>query len=137
MRALIFSVSAGGGHSRAAEAIKDYIYLYDPDSEVKIIDTLKYINPIIDKVIIGSYLKTIKVTPSLFGKLYDYSETDFGLATISSKINEILTYRLLPLINDFEPDILIATHPFPTEMLSILKIKQLYIIKKAFYNFYW
>ncbi|PRR80409.1 Processive diacylglycerol beta-glucosyltransferase [Clostridium liquoris] len=123
MRALIFSVSAGGGHSRAAEAIKDYIYLYDPDSEVKIIDTLKYINPIIDKVIIGSYLKTIKVTPSLFGKLYDYSETDFGLATISSKINEILTYRLLPLINDFEPDILIATHPFPTEMLSILKIK--------------
>lgn len=67
MRTLIFSVSAGGGHSRAAEAIKDYIYLHDPKSNVKIIDTLKYINPIIDKVIIGSYLKTIKVTPSLFG----------------------------------------------------------------------
>lgn len=123
MRTLIFSVSAGGGHGRAAEAIKDYICLYNPNSDVKIIDTLKYINPIIDKVIIGSYLKTIKVTPSLFGKLYDYSETDYGLATISAKINEILTYRLLPLINDFKPDILIATHPFPTEMLSILKIK--------------
>lgn len=34
-----------------------------------------------------------------------------------------MTYRLLPLINDFNPDVLIATHPFPTEMLSILKIK--------------
>ncbi|WP_034868154.1 MGDG synthase family glycosyltransferase [Clostridium lundense] len=123
MKALIFSVSAGGGHSRAAEALKDYIYLYNPNSDVKIIDTLRYINPIIDKVIIGSYLKTIKVTPSLFGKLYDYSETDYGLATISSKFNEIMTYRLLPLIKEFKPDILIATHPFPTEMLSILKIK--------------
>ncbi|WP_125153327.1 MGDG synthase family glycosyltransferase [Clostridium rectalis] len=123
MKALIFSVSAGGGHGRAAEAVKDYIDIYSPGSCVKIIDTLKYINPIIDKVIIGSYLKTIKITPSLFGKLYDYSETDYGLATISSKFNEIMTYRLLPLINEFDPDILIATHPFPTEMLSILKIK--------------
>ena len=34
-----------------------------------------------------------------------------------------MTYRLLPLIKDFNRDIFIATHPFPTEMLSILKSK--------------
>ncbi|NOH16570.1 MGDG synthase family glycosyltransferase [Clostridium cochlearium] len=123
MKVLIFSVSAGGGHSKAAEALKEYIDLYSPDSTVKVIDTLKYINPIIDKVIIGSYLKTIKITPSLFGKLYDYTESDYGLSIISAKFNEIMTYRLLPLIKDFNPDIFIATHPFPTEMLSILKSK--------------
>ncbi|OFI06185.1 processive diacylglycerol beta-glucosyltransferase [Clostridium acetireducens DSM 10703] len=123
MRVLILSVSAGGGHSHAAEAIKSYIKIYDKNSQVKIIDTLKYINPIIDKVVIGGYLKTIKITPSLFGKLYNYSENDFALSSLSAKINEMLAYKLLPLIKKFKPEILITTHPFTTEMLSILKRK--------------
>ena len=123
MKVLILSISAGGGHGNAAEAIKSYIALKAPKSEVKIIDTIKYINPIIDKVVIGSYLKSLKVTPSLFGKLYDYSENDYGIATLSNKINEAMTYKLLPLIEDFSPEIIFCTHPFPIEMMSILKGK--------------
>ncbi len=124
MRVLILSVSAGGGHGHAAEALKEYINLKFPISEIRIIDTLKYINPIIDKVVIGSYLKTIKITPSLYGKLYTHSEGDYGITnTISAKFNEIMTYKLLPLIDEFKPDVLICTHPFPTEMVSIMKIK--------------
>ncbi|MDF2883468.1 MAG: UDP-N-acetylglucosamine--LPS N-acetylglucosamine transferase [Clostridiaceae bacterium] len=123
MKALILSVSAGGGHTGAAEAIKKYILLNEPESEIKVIDTLRYINPIIDKVVIGSYLKSLKVTPSLFGKLYDYSENDFGIATLSNKINEVMTFKLLPLIEEFSPEIIFCTHPFPIEMMSILKGK--------------
>ncbi|MBE6066329.1 MAG: UDP-N-acetylglucosamine--LPS N-acetylglucosamine transferase [Clostridium lundense] len=123
MKALIFSVSAGGGHKRAAEAVKSYIDIYDNNSEVKIIDTIRYINPLIDKVVIGGYLKTIKLSPNLFGKLYDYSESDYGIANLSAKINEILTYKLIPLIDEFKPDILISTHAFTTEMISIIKMK--------------
>ncbi|WP_446898285.1 MGDG synthase family glycosyltransferase [Clostridium sp. LBM24168] len=124
MKVLIFSVSAGGGHVQAAEAIKDYIKLEDISSEVSIIDTLKYINPIIDKVIIGSYLKALKVTPSLYGKLYSYSEgTDPIAITLASKLMEALACKLIPLIDDFNADILISTHSFTTEMLSVLKSK--------------
>lgn len=124
MKVLILSVSAGGGHGHAAEAIKEYINFKDSMSEVRIIDTLKYINPIIDKVVIGSYLKTIKVTPALYGKLYTHSEGEYTIAsTISSKLIEIMTHKLLPLLKDFNPDILICTHPFSTEMVSIMKSK--------------
>lgn len=124
MKVLILSVSAGGGHGHAAEAIKDYITLKDSMSEVRIVDTLKYINPIINKVVIGSYLKTIKVTPALYGKLYTHSEGEYTIAsTISSKLIEIMTHKLLPLLEDFSPDILICTHPFSTEMVSIMKSK--------------
>lgn len=124
MKVLIFSVSAGGGHGHAAEAIKNYIKLENSNSEIKIIDTLKYINPVIDKVVIGSYLKALKVTPSLYGKLYSYSEGSDPIAvTLASKLIEALTSKLLPLINDFNADILISTHSFTTEMLSVLKIK--------------
>ena len=38
MKVIIFSVSAGGGHGHAAEAIKSYILENEPDSEVEIID---------------------------------------------------------------------------------------------------
>lgn len=124
MKVLILSISAGGGHGHAAQAIKDYINLKDSASEVRIIDTLKHINPIIDKVVIGSYLKTLKVTPSLYGKLYTHSEGDYTIAsTISSKLIGIMTHKLLPLIEEFSPDILICTHPFSTEMVSVMKSK--------------
>lgn len=124
MKVLILSVSAGGGHGHAADAIRDYIKLNDSSSDVKIVDTLKYINPIIDKVVIGSYLKTIKITPSLYGKLYSHSEGDYGLATtISSKFIEIMAYKLLPLLDEYNPDVLICTHSFSTEMISVMKSK--------------
>lgn len=123
MRALILSVAAGGGHANAAEAVKSFLQMDDSHSEVKIIDTLKYINPMIDKVVIGSYLKTLKVTPALFGKLYYYAESDYGISSVSTKFNEIMASKLLPLIEEFQPQIVVCTHPFPTEMLSIMKTK--------------
>lgn len=123
MRTLILSVAAGGGHANAAEAIRSCIHVNSPHSEIRVIDTLKYINPMIDKVVIGSYLKTLKITPALFGKLYYYAESDYGISSVSAKINEIMASKLLPLIEEFQPQIIVCTHPFPTEMLSIMKIK--------------
>lgn len=125
MRILILSVSAGGGHGHAAEALRNYIESEVPNSDIKIIDTLKYINPIIDKVVIGSYLKSLKITPALYGKIYTYSEGDYNkiASTISSKFNKIMTYKLAPLVSEFNPDMIISTHPFPTEMDSIMKEK--------------
>lgn len=124
MKVLIFSVSAGGGHTHAAEAIEKYVLLNNPASEVKIIDTIKYINPILDKVVIGSYLKSLKFNPALFGKLYNFAENYDSLSNVSNKIIEMVIHRLIPLIQSFNPSIIIATHPFSAEMLSILKIKQ-------------
>ncbi|MDP4143465.1 MAG: glycosyltransferase [Bacillota bacterium] len=125
MRALILSVSAGGGHGNAAQAVKNYILKHEPHSHIDIIDVIRYINPILDKVIIGSYLKTIKITPSLYGKIYKhtYKDSDDSFSTVSSKFNEILSSRLLPAIQKSKPDVIICTHFFPTEMISVLKLK--------------
>jgi processive 1,2-diacylglycerol beta-glucosyltransferase len=123
MRTLILSVSAGGGHVNAAEAIESYIKLNNPENEVMLVDTIKYINPFLDKVVIGSYLKSLKFSPSLFGKLYDLAETGDSIASFSSKVNEIIIHKLIPLIENFAPDVIVTTHPFSTEMISILKGK--------------
>lgn len=125
MDTLILSVSAGGGHVHAAEAIKEYILIDDNASKVKIVDTLKYINPLIDRMVIGSYLKTIKISPYLFGKLYNYAEKDEGIANFSNKFNELLADKILKMIKEFNPKLIITTHPFPSEMVTILKRKGL------------
>ena len=124
MRTLILSISAGGGHVNAAEAMECYLKQNNPENEVMLVDTIKYINPFLDKVVIGSYLKSLKYSPYIFGKLYDLAETGDGIANFSSKINEIIIHKLIPLIESFAPDIIITTHPFSTEMISILKGKR-------------
>lgn len=121
MRALILSVSAGGGHIHASLALKNYILKFEPNSDIEILDTIKYINPFLNTLLIGGYLKTIKITPALFGKLYKFTEKDDGITSVTNKLNEIMSYKLLPTIQEYKPDIIICTHPFPTEMVSILK----------------
>ncbi|MCR3758357.1 MGDG synthase family glycosyltransferase [Clostridium felsineum] len=124
MKFLILSVSAGGGHIHAAYALKKYITQYEEGSQVELLDTIKYLNPFLDKVLIGGYLKTLKVSPALFGKLYNFTEKDDNLASLSNKLNEFMAYKLIPIIESFNPDVIICTHPFPTEMVSILKSKE-------------
>lgn len=125
MNILIFSISAGGGHQNAAEAIKECAILNDKNSKVEIIDTLKYINPLIDKLVIGSYLNSIKINPYWYKKLYYQSEDDDTISSISAKFNEVMSERIISLIKDFNADVIVATHPFPEEMLSILKGKKM------------
>lgn len=109
---------------QASLALKNYIMQFEPTSYIEVLDTIKYINPLLDKLIIGSYLQTVKMTPSIFGKIYKFTEKDDGLSSVTNKFNEIMADKLLPIIDDYKPDIIICTHPFPTQMVSILKQKE-------------
>lgn len=123
MRVLCLTVSAGSGHIKAAEAIEKYFSNHYNDIEFETIDTLKYINPIVDKLVIGGYLQSLKKTPSIYGKIYKFADSEDTLSNISSIINQILSIKLKGLIEDYKPDVILCTHPFPLEMVSKLKKK--------------
>lgn len=123
LKILALTVSAGNGHNKAAESIKEYLMNNYKDADVEIFDTLKYINPVLDKVVVGSYLKSVKNTPALYGKLYEYAENDDTVSNLSGFLNDILSVKLRGLISRKNPDVVYCTHPFPVEMLSILKRK--------------
>ncbi|QCX33411.1 UDP-N-acetylglucosamine--LPS N-acetylglucosamine transferase [Caloramator sp. E03] len=123
MKVLALSVSAGTGHFKAAKAIKNYFESNYKNVEMNIIDTLKYINPLINKIVIGSYLKSIKVTPKIYAKLYEHADEDETISSFSEIANHILSIKIKNLILDTNPDIILCTHPFPLEMVSILKRK--------------
>jgi processive 1,2-diacylglycerol beta-glucosyltransferase len=121
MNILFLSVSAGGGHMKAAEALKSYIEEKYPESRTMVLDSLKYINPILDKLIIGSYINTLKTTPKIYGKLYEIAETGDNLSEVSQNVNKILSYKIKRLIREFIPDLVVCTHPFPLQMATNLK----------------
>lgn len=122
MKTLILSVSAGQGHNVAAQAISDYIISQDSTSEVRIVDTLKYISPMLDKVLIGSYLSALQVYPKAFTYLYSiFNKKDDSVLSLVEKLEEAISWRILPLIREMMPDVIISTHPFTTQMLSVLK----------------
>lgn len=123
MKALILSVSTGGGHGRAAEAIKESILINEPLSEVRIIDTIRYISPFLDKLVVGTYLKSIRHYPSFFKYLYKHSDEEGRFIKSSTIGNDYITKQLYPTIVEFQPDIIIATHAFTAQMLSILRKK--------------
>lgn len=123
MNILFLAVSAGGGHLRAAEAIQEYMEANYRKSKSRIIDAYKYVSPIIDKVVIGGYLKTLKNSPKLWGKLYEMAEKGENVNDLSKTLNKILSFKIKRLIKELNPDVVICTHPFPLQMACNLKKK--------------
>ena len=125
MNILILSASTGGGHMRASRAIENYMSEHDESANVKIVDSLLYINPILNKTVTSGYVYLATKTPKIYGKLYELTNKEDRWISFVSRLNYLFANKLLPLIDEFKPDVIITTHPFPTEMVSILKSKEL------------
>lgn len=124
MNILILSASTGGGHMRASRAIEGYMHAQDKNINVEIVDSLQYINPILNKTVTNGYVYLATKTPKLYGKLYDLTNKERKLTNFVNRLNYIFAHKLIPLIDEFKPDVIITTHPFPTEMVSRIKHKK-------------
>ena len=122
---IILSASTGGGHNKAAMAIKNEIEEHNINGEkieCEIIDSLKLVNIVVDKVISKGYEKSAMYTPKAYGKAYKLSETHLMSHTFNdSPLISIMARKLKKLIINHNPDLIIGTHPFPMMALSNLK----------------
>ncbi len=119
---LIFYGSYGGGHLSAAKSIANHLKLTSPEIEIEMVDCIEYINKYLNKVSTEAYKELAKKAPWLWKKVYNDSKTG-SLAHISTTTNRLMSYKLNLLIQEFEPDLIISTHPFSTQMCTILKNK--------------
>lgn len=123
MKILILSAATGGGHLRASRALQTYILENTQGNEVVIADALKEVNAILDKTCCDGYHFMATKAPRIFGRLYRATNTDTPLYSLVSRFNGAVGVRLLPLLAEEKPDVIISTHPFATEMVSHLKGK--------------
>ena len=121
-KVLILYASYGGGHLSAAKSIQKYIEEHYQDVEVSNIDCMKYISNALEKLTTGAYREMAKKMPELWGKVYSNSQKG-ALGHLSSRANKFMAIKLKNLILHENPDIVISTHPFSSQMVSYLKRK--------------
>ncbi len=122
MKILIFYASYGGGHLHAAQSIYDYIDANYTNMNIELIDCMKYVNKTIEKITTTAYQEMAKKAPWAWGRIYSDSQKG-PLAHISSRSNKIMAIKLLRLLREKNPDLIISTHPFGSQMCSYLKRK--------------
>ncbi len=123
MNVLIFSVSIGNGHDQVAHTLRNEFIRQNNSSRVKIINTISYISPILDKVILDGYLNILKFYPKAWGKLYEKTNRLDPIIDINDIANRLMTGRLRKTTLSFDPDVIICTHSFPAAIISSLRHK--------------
>ena len=119
---LIFYGSYGGGHLSAARSIKDYIEKNYSDYEIKLVDCVEYVNKLLNKLTTKAYTDFSKNARWIWKHLY-YDSEKGSLSRISNSINRLMAIKLNKLIQEYNPDLIISTHPFSSQMCAILKKK--------------
>jgi len=122
---LIFSVSIGSGHDQVAQTLRNEFIRADAKCRVKIVNTIKFISPILDKVMLDSYLNILKFYPRAWGKIYEKTNKLNPIIDINDITNRLMTSKLHKSINSFIPDCIICTHSFPSSIISNLKQKKI------------
>lgn len=119
---LILYGSYGGGHKSAANAIKKHIEENYEEFNVTAVDCIEYISKIINKITTGAYNQMAKKAPWAWKRVYFGSEKGF-LSKISNGMNKLMAKKLYHLIEEENPNIIVSTHPFATQMVGRLKRK--------------
>lgn len=125
MNILIFSVSIGNGHDQVAHTLRNEFIRTDNKTKVKIINTISFISPVLDKVILDSYMNILRFYPKAWGKIYEKTNKLDPIIDINEITNKLMTSRLRKSIKHFCPDAIICTHSFPSSILSNLIAKKL------------
>ncbi len=122
------SVTVGAGHMRTAEALKKAALAAAPEAEVVILDTFRYASPFLEKVVLGTYIEMLKMSPVIYGYLYRQAEhgqplSGRGKTEFNRILNILAAPRLVKYINNYKPETIICTHPFPLGIASYMKKK--------------
>lgn len=118
---LIVSASIGAGHNQAAKAIQNEILRQDPTVLVRVVDFIDGDNSYLNNLIKEAYLKMIEIVPNIYDFLYRWSQVSQRGAKVQNLMMRILKKSMLDICNEYHPDVVIFTHPFPCGAAAYLR----------------
>jgi processive 1,2-diacylglycerol beta-glucosyltransferase len=121
MNIIIMTASTGGGHNRASNALKDYILTHDPAAQVDVLDALEECSALLNSIVVKGHKAMVTFTPGLFGALYHGSDKPSALLDFINSVYSVCGKRLLPIIEEKHPDVVISCHPFTAGILGYIK----------------
>ncbi len=120
-RILILSVSAGAGHLRAADALRETARTRFPNLEVEHLDFLDFTTEAFRRFYADSYDYLVERQPSLWKYLYEFTDkpkTPSKLQEFGRAIENLNVRGFKKRLKAFAPDAVICTHFLPAQYLA-------------------
>ncbi len=123
MNIIILSGATGGGHNRASGALKEALLKKHSDANVHIIDVFVECSKMLNVTVTQGYKLLAVKAPKLYGAMYKTADRETPLYELMNSINLQCGRKILPVIKEYRPDVVVCCHPFAVTMMSTIKEK--------------
>ena len=120
-RVLLLYITEFSGHHRASLAVEKALKHVEPAAETLCVNSFHYTNPVLEKIINTTYMGVIKKTPEVWEYLYDNPKVVKNTQRLKEAIHRYSSKKLITLLDDFKPDVVVATQAFPCGIIADLK----------------
>jgi processive 1,2-diacylglycerol beta-glucosyltransferase len=114
-KVLILSAGVGAGHIRAAEALERAFLQNGAAREVRHVDVLECSTKLFRLVYSDGYSYMVRHMPAVTSRLYDALNWRRERPRLFDRVN---TRRLVRMVEEYQPEIVVCTHFLPAEILS-------------------
>jgi len=120
---LILSASSGAGHVRAAQALEK-AFRARGDCDVEQIDALEHVSRLFQRLYDRAYIRMVRRAPELMGLLYERTDKPWRHPRERLAMDRLNTQPMIRLLKKIQPDLCVATHFLPAEILGWLIAKK-------------
>jgi processive 1,2-diacylglycerol beta-glucosyltransferase len=129
-RILILSASSGAGHVRAADALEQAFRAHGGCS-VEHVDALDYVSKLFQKIYNDAYVAMMRRAPDLLGLLYKTMDQPWQHPAPRLAWDRLNAQPMIRVLKRVQPDLCIATHFLPAEILAWLTAKKKLLARDA------
>jgi processive 1,2-diacylglycerol beta-glucosyltransferase len=122
-RVLLLSASSGAGHVRAAQALEK-AFSTRGDCTVEQIDAIDYVSKIFQGIYDKAYISMARRAPELLGVLYDRMDQPWNNMRQRLTVDLLNAQPMIRMLRRMQPDLCVATHFLPGEILAWLIAKE-------------
>src|SRR5689334_3687020 len=122
-RVLLLSASSGAGHVRAAQALEK-AFLARGDCLVEHVDVIRHVSRLFRQVYEKTYISMVRRAPEMMGLLYDKTDRPWRNLRRRLALDRLNAQPMIRLLKRVQPDLCVATHFLPGEILAWLIAKK-------------
>ena len=122
-RVLLLSASSGAGHVRAAQALEK-AFSARGDCVVEHIDALQHVSKLFQRIYDKTYISMVRRAPKLMGVLYERTDQPWHHPRRRLALDRLNTRPMIRLLKRVQPDLCVATHFLPAEIIAWLIAKR-------------
>ena len=122
-RVLLLSASSGAGHLRAAQALEKALAARG-DCIVEHIDAMKYASKLFQSFYHKTYISLARRAPDILGLLYNRTDQPWNHPRPRLAMDRLNVQPMIRMLERVQPDLCVATHFLPGEILAWLIAKK-------------